>query len=265
MRGYLLNLLFLLILLPLSSQGASSVEPIQVTGAELLEFGAVRHYGLGFSAPPHTKERHYEVVAGFKLLKAGDVIPAALGTAFGIHYVVTGSPQKSEVELQVEVIHPPTKSKNGKTSTHEQTKQTESIGEPTYSDLYLDVPSSVVPGQWTFRVSYQSKVLLEKSFQVVEARQLAESEAVVVDDVPVFGRVDVVSESDIREAIKEATDNSSSEPKKPSALEVITADEIRAYRPERALGWVPLRLQPFIEPDGSQHLTWGMWSFTISD
>jgi hypothetical protein len=253
-----------LLLLAFANSYSFAAERPNVTGAELKEFGVYRHYGLKFETPPHTRERHYAEMREQQLLKKGDMIAATLGTTFGITYTLTGTPPKAGVKVVIEVVHPPTVNpKTGKTSTLEKAVFQESIGAPAYCDMQLDTPESVAAGQWTFRVIYESKVLLEKSFQVAEARLLSESEAIVIDDVPVFGRVDVVSENDIHDVIKEATDNSSSEPRKPRALEVITADEMRAYRRERDLGWRPMRLGPVIEPDGREHLSWGTNSFAI--
>lgn len=242
-----------------------AAEAVNVTGAELVECGVYRTRGLKFAMPPNTKARHFAEVPDIKVYKKTDVISAALGTTFGITYTITGTPPKAEVNGVVEVVHPPTtNSKTGKTSTVEKGKFQASIGVSTYSDINLDQPGSVVPGQWTFRLIYESKVLLEKSFQVTEARQLSESEATRVDGIPIFGRVDAVTEDDIREVIKEATDNSSSEPKKPREIEVMSADEMRAYLPERALGWVPLRLGPLVE-DGRERLAWGTESWGIDN
>ena len=260
-----LYLIISFVLFVASWDRALATEPVTVTGAELVEYGVYRTRGLKFEMPPNTKARHFAEVADIKVYKKTDVISAALGTTFGITYTITGTPPKAEVNGVVEVVHPPTtNSKTGKTSTVEKGKFQASIGVSTYSDINLDQPGDVVPGQWTFRLIYESKVLLEKSFQITEARRLSESEATRVDGIPIFGRVDAVTEDDIREVIKEATDNSSSEPRKPRAIEVMSADEMRAYLPERAMGWVPLRLGPLIE-DGRERLAWGRDSWGIDD
>lgn len=243
-----------------------SAESVTVAGAELVEYGTYRHFGLRFETPPHTKQRHYAEVHDLKLLKQGDVITAALGTTFGLTYSLTGAPPKADAKIQLEVTHPSTVNpKTGKTSTLEKTTLQASISERHYCYMQLDTPQSVVAGQWTFRLMYESKVLLEKSFQVTEARQLSVSEATLVDGIPIFGRVDAVIDEDIREVIKEATDNSNSEAKKPRAIEVMSADEMHAYLPERALGWRPLRLGPVVESDGQEHLRWGSCSWGIDN
>jgi hypothetical protein len=245
---------------------ALATEPVTVTGAELVEYGVYRTRGLKFEMPPNTKARHFAEVPDIKVYKKTDVISAALGTTFGITYTITGTPPKAEVNGVVEVVHPPTPDpKTGKTSTVSKGKFQASIGVATYSDINLDQPQDVVSGQWTFRVIYNSKVLLEKSFQVNEARQASESEATLIEGVPIFGRIDAVIADDIREIIKEATDNSNSEPRKPRAIEVMSADEVRAYLPERTMGWRPLRLGPVIEPDGHEHLRWGSCSWMIDN
>lgn len=256
----------ILVVIGLTNHYSTGANNADVTGAELNEFGVYRRYGLRFETPPHTKERHYTEMREPTLLKKGDVIPAALGTTFGIRYTITGEPEKTDVNVVIEVAHPPTvDSKTGKKSTLEKATFKESIGAPAYTDMLLDMPQSVVAGKWTFRVINDSKVLLEKSFEVTEARKLTENEATVIEGVPVFGRVHAVTADDIRDVIKEVTDNSSSESKKPGAIEVLTADEIHAYLPEREMGWLPIRLGPVVEPDGRVHLAWGICSFAIQD
>src|SRR4051812_11881064 len=85
--------------------------------------------------------------------------------------------------------------------------------------------------------------------------------ALRVDGVPVYGKIHDVPLSEIRQAIETATDKTKIPPKKPRAIEVISRDEMRAYRPERALGWIPLRGGS----DGRNHVVFTMWAAGVED
>jgi hypothetical protein len=61
-----------------------------------------------------------------------------------------------------------------------------------------------------------------------------------VDGVAVFGNLRAVSVGDIRETITKYI-GSVRTGRKPRALEVVSRNEIRAYHPERDLGWSPMR------------------------
>lgn len=82
-----------------------------------------------------------------------------------------------------------------------------------------------------------------------------------VDGVPVYGRVHDVPVTEIRQAIDCATDRTVIPPKKPRAIEVISRDEMRAYRPERDLGWIPMRGGA----DSRNHAVWVMWASGVED
>jgi hypothetical protein len=104
----MLRPIILLILSAIPCQCIFSAQPVTVTGAELVEFGVYRRYGLKFEIPPHIQQRRFTEARELKLIKQGDVIPAALGTAFGITYILDGTPPNAEVEVEFEVLHPPT-------------------------------------------------------------------------------------------------------------------------------------------------------------
>ena len=81
-----------------------------------------------------------------------------------------------------------------------------------------------------------------------------------VDGVAVFGRVKDVPVAEIRQAIDTATDRTKIPPKKPRAIEVVSRTEIRAYRPERDLGWIPMRGGLV-----NNHCVFTMWASGVED
>jgi hypothetical protein len=74
--------------------------------------------------------------------------------------------------------------------------------------------------------------------------------AMRVDGVPVRGRVNAVSITDIREAL-------ATEPLvKASQVEVISSNEMRVYFGTHDQGWSPIRRQAVIHPDGKKRMEW---------
>jgi hypothetical protein len=67
----------------------------------------------------------------------------------------------------VETVHPPITNPNtGRTVAVERGTYHVLVGDPMYNDVRLDEAWNVVPGRWTFIVLYESRVLLQKSFDV---------------------------------------------------------------------------------------------------
>jgi hypothetical protein len=81
-----------------------------------------------------------------------------------------------------------------------------------------------------------------------------------IDGVPVYGKIHEVPTSEIRQAIDTATDRTKIPPKKPRAIEIVSRTEIRAYWPERALGWIPMRGGLV-----SNHCLFTMWASGVED
>jgi hypothetical protein len=82
-----------------------------------------------------------------------------------------------------------------------------------------------------------------------------------VDGVPVYGRIRDVPVAEIRQAIDTATDRDKIPAKKPRAMQIVSRTEMRAYRPNRDLGWIPMRGGP----DGPNHFVFTMWAAGVED
>jgi hypothetical protein len=79
-----------------------------------------------------------------------------------------GLPSNAGVDVVLELAHPPIRNPHtGKTVAVERGVYHVLTGVPTYNDVRLDEAWNVVPGLWTFRVVYQSRTLLQKTFHVV--------------------------------------------------------------------------------------------------
>ena len=138
-----------------------------ITGAQLIRYGVYRNDTIGYRKGPETSEGRIAVIGDTKLLKQTDRIHAKVNTTFGIEYTVTGTPAEADVDVVLEVIHPPIRNPHtGRTVAVEHGIYHVLTGVPYYNDVRLDAAWNVVPGPWTLRVVYQSRVLLEKTFHV---------------------------------------------------------------------------------------------------
>src|SRR5579872_5964132 len=74
-----------------------------------------------------------------------------------------------------------------------------------------------------------------------------------VDGVPVDGRTDLVSASDISDAIVAFK---GSEPREPVRLTVISKDVMHAYIPQQDMGWITVKRTDLVDPDHVRHTGW---------
>jgi hypothetical protein len=78
-------------------------------------------------------------------------------------------------------------------------------------------------------------------------------ETLRVDGVTIYGHVNQVSASQIHDALAAISPGAS---ERLASLEVIGGSEMHAHLQNEDLGWIPLRLVRFHEPDGHTSLRW---------
>jgi hypothetical protein len=138
-----------------------------ITGAKLIRYGVYRNETIAYRKGPETSEGRIAIIGDTKLLQRTDRIHAKVNTTFGIEYTVTGMPTNADVDVVLEVVHPPiTNPHTGRTVAVERGTYHVLTGVPYYNDVRLDEEWNVVPGLWTLKIVYQSRVLLEKTFHV---------------------------------------------------------------------------------------------------
>jgi hypothetical protein len=151
--------------------GLLARENVTVTGARLTEYGLYRRTSFYFEKAAKTPEGRLARVNEAKLLKKTRIIRAAKNVTFGIRFTVTGAPQNASTEVVVKLFHPKIVNPNtGAASVEDRCTGIVSIGEPTYTDVNLDLPWDLVPGKWTFHVIHGSRVLLDVPFELTAAR-----------------------------------------------------------------------------------------------
>jgi len=90
------------------------------------------------------------------------------------------------------------------------------------------------------------------------------SESMRVNGVRVYGRMHDVSVGDIRAAIADFV-STSSDKRKPAALEVLSSIEMRAYEKTHDWGWVAIRRFPRGDSDHRNEFAWITWKRAIDD
>ncbi|OGX37202.1 MAG: hypothetical protein A3G91_05555 [Omnitrophica WOR_2 bacterium RIFCSPLOWO2_12_FULL_50_9] len=146
-----------------------------IDGAEILQMGRV--------TPESVKAKNKEEYPGQRMkdlcpflkekewVEETDAVTAALKTAFGFAFKVSGTPKEGLVFLFGKIIHPPlVNPETGETMTEDDFSFLLKFGEPGIIGWTFNGEWEIVPGPWTFQVIDSSqKVILEKTFNVVKA------------------------------------------------------------------------------------------------
>lgn len=146
---------------PPNAQNAS------VTGAKIVAFGLVAPDITAETNAPETSLGFIHTGKRAELLKTTDVIEAKVGTSFGIFYCLDGQPTGNSVHALIQVAHPKIINPETKKPTEvEKWDVVKHIGWTGCSFWTFDHDWEIAPGQWQFRVIYDSKVLAERAFTV---------------------------------------------------------------------------------------------------
>jgi hypothetical protein len=110
---------------------------------------------------------YINILDNIKLVKETDIISAAVGTQFGIRYIVEGEPDGAKVEILVKVLHPRTVNpKNNKEVTLDQWSAYPTIGKTSYSGWHFEYGWELVPGEWIIQLWYGDRKLAEQAFTI---------------------------------------------------------------------------------------------------
>ncbi len=146
--------------------------------AEILQWGRV--------TPESVKAKNKEEYPGQRMkdlcpflkekewVEETDAVMAALKTAFGFAFKVSGTPKEGLVFLFGKIVHPPlVNPQTGETKTEDDFSFLLKFGEPGIIGWTFNGEWEIVPGPWTFQVIDTSqKIILEKTFNVVKAEDI---------------------------------------------------------------------------------------------
>ena len=142
-----------------------------VTGAEIIEYGVWDKVSIGPRKEPAVLTGKVDEVPIVKLKERTTIIPAVLGSSFGITVKLIGSPAGEKVNCWIRWIHPKlTNPETGQSSERSEFPSRWPIGEVTPTGFTFEHPWELVPGAWTVQVICDWKVLAEKTFNVMLPR-----------------------------------------------------------------------------------------------
>lgn len=135
---------------------------------QLLEFGTFKKLAS------HDDVRAPGAIAGARhavskveLLECTTNIPARVGTSFGFRVMMPGKPSGNVVPCTAKCLHPRlTDPSSGHSSEVEEWDTSGLAGEEGYTGYTFDNDWELVPGPWTIQVFVNSKLMIEKIFNV---------------------------------------------------------------------------------------------------
>lgn len=152
----------------------ASMQPLSaatVTGAEIVEYGLFDTVSIGPRKEPAVLAGQVHEVPMAKLKERTTIIPAVLGTSFGITVKLIGRQAGERVNCWITWLHPKlTNPETGQASDRSDFPSRHPIGEATPTGFTFEHPWELVPGIWTVRIMWDWKVVAEKTFNVMPPR-----------------------------------------------------------------------------------------------
>lgn len=117
-----------------------------------------------------SSEGRISLVTDIRQISRTEIVPAALGTRFGVEFVLEGEPEGQRGRVEVRVIHPEiVDPRIGKTATIDQWVMFPRIGQPTYAGWEFSHEWELVTGEWRIEIWRDDNKGLEKTFRVQSA------------------------------------------------------------------------------------------------
>jgi len=161
----------LLVILSLVALSPCEAEVKNSQSIQLLEFGTFRKLVShdDVAAPGAiTGARH--AVSKVTLVECTTNVASRLGTSFGFRVRMPGKADGSIVPCSARCIHPKlTDPSSGRSSELEEWDTSGLAGEEGYIGYTLDNDWELVPGLWTIQVFVDSKLVIEKTFNLYSA------------------------------------------------------------------------------------------------
>ncbi len=146
--------------------GSDNAETTTLSDATILNFGIYEKNIVDEAKSPIDGSN---IV--FELLgNQTDLIPAKIKTTFGFRYVLNGKPKGAAVKIRTAYTFPTmTNPTTGKVSIREEAWRLEPIGNKQIGIFWkFTEPWEVLPGKWTLSLYDDQRLLIEKTFTVIE-------------------------------------------------------------------------------------------------
>jgi hypothetical protein len=150
---------------------AARAETVRVDRVDIVDRGIYAVTTGGETPDAGTPTGKISAVSAVKLSEATTTIPGRRGTEFGFQYTIVGEPAGAEVSIDVVNSYPspglldPGEKKPVLESRYSRKKK---IGETAYLGYGFENDWEIVPGTWTFVISYEGRELARQSFTVAK-------------------------------------------------------------------------------------------------
>jgi hypothetical protein len=153
------------ILALLLAPGAAQAQAPQIDRLEVIDFGTYKvERGSTTKSPQGIKTAPLKRQP--ERLEWRTIIPAQIGTTFGLRYKVIGTPPDAEVTIKKIISFPPPglRPSPGELLPRVESEEQTRIGETVGALYTLDDRFELVPGIWTFELWDGDRKLLTQSF-----------------------------------------------------------------------------------------------------
>jgi hypothetical protein len=149
---------------------ASQAQGISIDRVDIVEAGIYKIRKTEEVQAPNTAAGKVTPATDRKLLQKTTIVPAKVGTSFGVFYVPIGKPKGTKTKITFITTYPPQGLRNpdtGKTAYRSEFEWEIEIGKPDGRTYTLDNAWEAVPGEWALEFWYQGRKLGGQTFTVV--------------------------------------------------------------------------------------------------
>ncbi|MFG1422315.1 DUF3859 domain-containing protein [Roseixanthobacter liquoris] len=147
----------------------AAAQPVHVEGIEIIDSGMYESPGGETIRNTDSPTGEMALPTNKKLVAATNDIAGKVGVEFGFRYVIKGKPAGAEVPLDFAFTYPEPRQEPcacERPITASQFSETKKIGETIYLGYSFKKFWEILPGTWTFTVSYDGKEMAKHSFTV---------------------------------------------------------------------------------------------------
>lgn len=106
-----------------------------------------------------------------EFIEQSDVLHGAVGLSFGIEYFISGldpGAKKQDTRFASIIKHPlMTNPATGKSATQVKEEKYNYLNQTNYDSFTFEYDWEVVLGIWTFQITQDNNILLEKTFEII--------------------------------------------------------------------------------------------------
>jgi Domain of unknown function (DUF3859) len=169
-KGTMMRAMLLAAML-LTAVSSARAEDVRIERVDVVDRGIYTVTVEARTPDPNAPAGTIAAPGAVKLLEATTTIPGRLGLEFGLQYVVVGEPAGDDVSLDFVLTYPapglvdPTDPQPILNTRFSRVKK---IGDTVYLGYGFENDWEIVPGTWTFAITFGGRKLVEQSFAVTK-------------------------------------------------------------------------------------------------